>query len=646
MPNRNKADITFAALDGSYTYDFRLYGASKDPLQFKPRSLFANRFDITGRPGAQNLESDLLQWNWTDGSGGEGNEFYTSQQAAVYSEGQVNSRIIGRFAPMPDVTESTFDFSAAPTSGRFQLTNAGGKLWALGEGLLTPDAYFSSDGVNWDQVTFNPATATQTIWAADGDLGWVYYALYDSNNPTHGGPARLIKSMNEAGNHVFSTPTGTVNPKGYMALCLLPPYIYAMTPAGTVFFWDTTNNAPGMATEDETLIYAVGPDITTDAKYRLVAGANAIYGMVNVEGNSTLFRVLAAPTGGGQSLDGYLPRGFQLVDICYTLGILVLLGVFNGVATLIAMDDNLAVKALRQVRPDTAYRPITCAPGPGTQVLFAMSPFERTPTGPSPIGSMDIFVWDLDAAAGPAGSISLLYNIDSDTVKAEGDIERIVTFQGNRVTSQRKDATDNIKLYDDDRLGSGTTGNFQTPDWDFDLPSNSKILTAIKLVYLTLPPGSSISVEYQTEKSGNWVPIAEIADEDGSTSKEIDLSALDISFNLIRFRVTLTSATLYSAVIQAYVPDFISEWTATLDIKDSTADNRGTNEQRTGWEKRDFLRSAHANKEVISFTEHARYPLQTNTATSVNVIIADLEDHIINPGTGEGYAVVRVREVP
>lgn len=78
------------------------YVHSKEPI-------FAQRTDISGKPGRQNVRPDLLFWAQDDWSGGEGNMVFDPDMANVYHMGSGNTRMEGRITGPPALSSLTGD---------------------------------------------------------------------------------------------------------------------------------------------------------------------------------------------------------------------------------------------------------------------------------------------------------------------------------------------------------------------------------------------------------------------------------------------------------------------------------------------------------------------------------------------------------
>src|SRR6266542_1943970 len=99
------------------SYEFFLDEKQTPPYRHSFDSLLAQRTDISGVPGAQNLNPQVLPWITTDWLGGEGNFFVDSGDPSVYYISSANTRVPGKVKGSPtraDFTTAATNYTADP----------------------------------------------------------------------------------------------------------------------------------------------------------------------------------------------------------------------------------------------------------------------------------------------------------------------------------------------------------------------------------------------------------------------------------------------------------------------------------------------------------------------------------------------------
>jgi hypothetical protein len=331
-----------------------------------------------------------------------------------------------------------------------------------------------------------------------------------------------------------------------------------------------------------------------------------------------------------------LPLGFTGRGMCYHLGAIWIAGDNNGKASLWAMNLQQEVPLyLADFRPEESFTVRDVAPGLGPSILVGAS------TG----GSEQVFVYDasLDALS-PLGSLAA----------SDGTIHDILTFQDRRVVGLETGTSLKAGYFEPDSNTASTT-EFELEDaaWDYDLPSQQKILHGVKVNFSPFVAGQTIAVEYKIDEEDDFVALTPISSANtgaGETSKWLQISDETITekFYSLRLKVTATGVAgspveIYSYGALAGVLDYTEIWELRVRLEDEEDQDHPDDQLRQAEEMRDSLMTLIRSKNVVSFLDGWRYRYDEGKYTPHKVVIELPEDSI---GQGaEGSMRLRLRSV-
>jgi hypothetical protein len=224
------------------------------------------------------------------------------------------------------------------------------------------------------------------------------------------------------------------------------------------------------------------------------------------------------------------------------------------------------------------------------------------------------------------------------------------------------------------QAGTGTntySASLESGLWDFELPFDKKTLMGYDVTFdaTTIPVGASILVEYSIDGAA-WATAGTVTSAStGATQGRcyIQVSTgtplgTTVPFSLLKTRVTLSGTSgvkppvLWGVAAEATIIQYEETWDLIVRIKDSQAGTRAgrSGTMQTGAAKARFLRTAAANKQVVTFLDGYMYPLNKEAANTGQGDQAGYDVHTVtveNPELilvkkGEGDMMLTLRAIP
>lgn len=290
----NKAHVTIGS------YDFFLAENIGDPnsLFYSPHykhsaSVYlANRTDITGKPGRQNVRPDVFYFAQDDWSGGLGQKYYNPNLVTNYYRGSGNPRVAGYLTSQPTRTET-----ASPT-GAYQggpvFASGGGYLYMINSDIITaghtPTIYQTSDMVTWKSAE------TASVGLGLGDPGWNRQLAVDQNGNCYASFGqnnafgRIIRIKTDLTSVIFHQESvhATGSNLGCRGLAVFEKHLYGWTGIN-LYRWDTTDTSlpTGPATVGSLGTDAVSSQICTAD---VINCGDGVAGFVSQPGRSVVFQ--------------------------------------------------------------------------------------------------------------------------------------------------------------------------------------------------------------------------------------------------------------------------------------------------------------------------------------------------------------------
>lgn len=250
MTKPNKAHITLG------NYDFFIDEQLGDPsstwmthYNHKASVYLANRTDITGKPGRQNVRPDVFYFAQDDWSGGLGQKFYDPNKPTKYYRGNGNPRVAGYLTGDPDRSETsspTGDYMGGPI-----MASGGGYLYMVNADSVDvghkPTIYQTSDMATW--------SSAEMIAGGTGDPNWNRNITCDMNGNAYvslGGATvlnRIIRVKKDLSSVLFHDETAhaTSSNLGARGLAVHEGKLYCWTGIN-LYQWTLTDAPPATPT--------------------------------------------------------------------------------------------------------------------------------------------------------------------------------------------------------------------------------------------------------------------------------------------------------------------------------------------------------------------------------------------------------------
>ena len=641
------------------------------------RPITAERADISGMPGKQQLKSDILMWAYTDWVGGEGNRSYITDQTSIYSVGNViNPRIRGQLQGRPTRTRTT----VAVTDGldRPRWDTAAGVLWLAG----SRDLFFTDNGGGSWSGSWNTAAgfggagtlfndANYRVTSTGGDAESIYIAAYHSGASGSRGIQEVTVTGMGSG---ISAPVGSklldeqtsVSP--IAGMCTMGGKLYAWTGRKLIELDIAETDRPLLASQHREL-YDTGNDpvnrnvFTTKWWADCIPTENSVIFFYSVAGRSRVYEAKASSSDPTSVVGRPLwnsPLGFCIKSAAYVDGVVYFTGHWGG-------DSDIDGWGSAYALPLDSLRPVNLGffrrhtqnnlqmqesnESYGKQVLMAAANTGR------------IFIFDaefdgitmLDDLESPIGG-------DADGLVFENSNHRIggvVTFGRYRFASIYKPTAPTGTTYqivryasdeEDDRATGMNTTNYpdslfylEHPHWDYDFPMEVKKLRGVYVTFKPLISGQQIQIKYSIDSAtfvdAGTITSATTGNATGRVFLEVSTPSSQVEFYNVSFRVYVTSNTavvtpiVYSVALESSLKRKRKQWRLTIRVKDELDRTRVTTGKLKGSTIRDRLLTIVDTAEVVTFLDGYRYGID-NTYTTHSVTIDEATDVIVEPGEG------------
>ena len=593
----------------------------------------------TGGEQAESPNDSLRFWKMNSWLAGEGLDFYSESQPTRYLYARANTRVPGAIQSPPVRTAGdTETASATPTAGWFQA--AGSRLWFF----AARNGWWSTDGTTW---TENTAVATNI--AAGGSITGV---TYDGDDPiiaitTSTGIRRLLR-VNSTTTVVQLTTNTPVSWTTFKALAMVEGQIYCFT-GGRVFRYNSTDdnsgagNIPytqiGFTDTTDSLVYPMFKDAPAGSLYHdATSGETSAFFLKGGDGHAVIHEYkndISGQTSTGRPI-WKMPAGFTAQYITVSLGILYVVGQFNGRCALFGMStvnrqplflgyfgEDRAVTNIRFIRP--SY---------GAQVLI----------GADDGTTSTIFIYDAEEDA--------FSELDERTIAADGTLLSGVTWKQQRITATFSSTTIKFHSWAHDKTAPANGFEFESAMWDFNRPEDQKTLFGIQVQQDPSLSGT-VGVYYQLDESGSWTLAGTTGS--GVASNYINIAnpsagtAATVKFRQIRFRMVGSGACrVFSVTPRVYVNALQEVWRLVIDLRNQPGTNRrASNRAVSGAKLRVALNALIRSKVVSVFRDGRQFPKKSDTEnegyTTHIVVCEGPQDNI--DSTSESRMTIILRSV-
>lgn len=569
---------------------------------------------------------EVLLWNWTDWSGGEG--LRTLKFGAEFaSRSWVLDRVRvfeepGHLIPGYHVGTTVDSGGSVDFTQNVCLGSARENLYAVSR---TGGAIYQ-----WDE--------SLNKWGSDlgvsGVAGGMDAVVGDIDN--------LYAIENGAANTWYwdggaswtALSTGTI-PTGQRHLAQLGPYIYVYRPRSSTI-WEISK-ATGAITVLDT--WTESGASRTDGQQALVVLDGRLYGLVS-NASETAIREFTPTTAAGEGFGAEIARfdGFKGETMWAHSGSLFILGRYQddgSERTILYLPPGENYGTLGKLRTGNALGVVTGGSGRMLDHFFVTRQLRGADN--------EHALFQIDSVSG--GIACLGYDEVGD-VTGE-DPAFVIAFKGEIFWTTKETASVH-------RVLRASEGRYQkdssaiSPEHDFDLVSE-KFLSSLVLSCQPLPADWTVYVDYQINGSGTWVTgITYTTDNGTGTTTAITDSNSTVEFKTLQLRVRFeytgagnpTSAPVVLGVeARAIVATKVKVFQYLLDLSD---DHSGKSQSRAGHSKVDEFQVTAAKSTSVDLKDGYTQRGAGNY-DQYDVFVDDYNIVLTRPG--EGIAAVTLREV-
>lgn len=618
------------------SFELNLAVDQPDHYVHRYETLWANRSDITGLPGNQNLRQEIILWGYTDWSGGEGLKFYDPNRPNVYYKGQANGRNPGELNNPPARASGTKTTNATPNKIMFA-SGSGNLYLAAGCDATAGGAnhfFESTDGTTWASKNAG-FVAGDVISAMASDGHFIYVSTI-----TGAGARKLHRYNPDAGSQATFTADVAGSVKFFdMAFA-------AVASGGKLYGWngkalfeyDVTATLPVAATQ----VYVSGEaTVPSGASGGIAAAENSVVFFYSAEGHSQLMEYGLGQGAGAKPL-WRPPGGFVIKQIAYQLGVVFIGGDYQGKKALFALSlVSRQPLFLGYVRP-------------GTSLTFADIC--------SSFGS-DVMILSNDGHA-------FIYNISTDAVSELDDLTSTggtfaacTTYKGKRIAAKYSTTTTTTYTWgpDDGSLSTTQSSAPESPAYDLGIGQEDKVLYGFHVVSSTLDgAGNNIVVSYDLDETGSYTALTTLV----SGKTNFAPLANPAAFRQMRFKVaTNGTAKAFKVLARVGVLASTQVWDLIVDLRPSTMHASKQQADRADIVRAELIKLTE-NRATITFRDGVPFQKKADVAwdgSAINdgsandvphsgyrtytAVVESPEDHV-TAGTASGTMRIRLRQVP
>ena len=585
-----------------------------------------------GRQDLFQTRPDVLLWELTDWSGGEGQRKYNTQSAnrhAVLNNVDPFSRP-GQLLPGPYFEATNDSVDATWNDDQVTLVPVGisGELWAVDTESVTINIYkWDETNERWGAATAMPTAPGASVRdGVDADDDYLYY--YDDAGDVYKYDGTTTTKMNSSS---LATTTNVV-------LRELGDYIYLIQPSigkaweivktatGSTAFTeiDNWNNATGNASQEHFAQVGRGPS----RLYVLLSGA---------DGTTTLREIApstAAGTGFGKEIAVW--KGFQGTSVWYHNGLIFIAGWEIGNdekhRVLLYLVPGGTYGTFGYVRhPDLEnYDGRIVGLDDGSTLLTTQFVVWGTGTTPR--------VYELDAVEGGMAQIGELPDSGLEILGA--------TRWGGETFLPSYDGTTK-RIYRGVE-GQYSDGGYAISPWHDMGLSDEKVLSSVVLAVEELPTDWDVKLYYSVDGDTSFTLFGTYSTDGGTgTRYTVSTDSVPVTFRTLRFKiefdytgagVSATAPVVNSLEIRAQLANRTKVWRLRLDLMDDVS---ASYQAFPGNKKIDNIQSLDTQT-VVEFLDgytdrdSGKYDTYDVLVDSANIVL---------DRPGEGFAEVVLREM-
>lgn len=601
---------------------------------------------VQGENDEFNLRQDVLRFQWSDWSGGMGQNKYSRENPNMYFDGLS----IDGFTK-PGVLRAGLHAQRAQDStgaADFTFTSAANLPWLAGANPFR-FLYIGTNSYKWDFIN-KKWGAAQAITGATGKIhAAVHYNTYqwlvDDNS---------IIRQDSTGTSFTDWVTGlSMSAVNSVKIAALGGKLYVLEidELGlTVTEYPTTGTAPVTGT-----VVFQDATIKESGAAQLVQTHNRLYFVTNndVFYTTTLWEVVPSTSAAA----GYAFQKFSMPMFTTALwhhsGVIYFFGQ-GRYGDPINLDDY--------VSPQIRYY----SPAAGTYGILAnLDPLDTQATDPQysvngpaehPLGIMFSWVRDnywtvgwadvVKGAVHPYAYVPITSGVAGNRgiSIATGWDGELLTFQGGAASPQYV-----FFLEPDVFEGAAVSPYCLSSQFNFDI-GDDKVLSSILVDMLEAVPANwRVDVSYMLDDDPNWTTAGSLVA--GETTKKITVSSFASTKTFTAMRLVIqfvwlgagdptTTPEVQYVEARAQIPGKVRTWDLELDLSDDASDVDGV--MQTGQAKADNIRNLGQSGSVVLFRD-GMTSSQADDYDSYNVVVDSYVIAFAKPG--EGTARVRLVEV-
>ena len=595
------------------------YGVRDEPL--RP----PNAVTVQGESQQKfQIRPDILLWNWTDWSAGEGRRTLKFGESGRFWQGKA-IRVFeepGHLIPGWYVETTTFTGGGNFTRDAC-LGTAMGNLYAVARGGTQVHQW---DGSNWSldlSLTGGPANGFDMV-VGDDD------ALYGIEN----GASNVYKWTGGAS---WSSLSTTLIGTAARSIAQLGPYLYVYRPKSATV-WEISKSTGAITAIDEWTETGRG---SVDGQHFITSLDGRIYVVVKLRSETTIREITpssAAGTGFGAEVARI--HGFQVDSIWSHSGALFMAGRYRDDAsandrTVLYLVPGGEYGSLGELRQGEFLATVAGGAGRMLDHFFVAEQLGS--------GDPEHALFQVDSVSG--GLTCLAY--DEVGLVTGMDPAWVTHYQGDIFWTTKESSSANRTLRADASQYNESSWAISS-EHDFDLV-DSKFLSSLSLSCEPLPANWRIRVDYMTDGDGTWTNVIDYTTTNGTGENQaVTTDASTVGFKRMQMRIRMDyngGSTPSSAPVILGVE---ARAVASIKVKtfqfliDLSSDRSAGKQSRGGATKIDTLRTTLDKETVMDLKDGYTSP-RAGEYDQYDVFVEGATVILDRPG--EGLAAVTLREV-
>lgn len=607
-------------------------------------NLFPEQSSVLGDT-ADSPNRELRFWRVRDWLAGEGQKYLKTNNPDRYWYANANTRVPGSITATPARTAGdtkTMIVSDPQFGGHF--TVVGDKVWFF----AGREGYYSSDGntytENADVQVELETTNNHEISAVTNDQDSPWVAAYY----TTGTQKRILEVTSTTA--ATKAVTDRVGAGAYRGAGMVEGQMYFWT-GGRLFRYDSGDyRTNGVITNTVTASTAAAnsnpvykpfiENTVASTVHKAADGETSMFMLKGGNGKTVIYEFkydVAAATTSGRSIWN-MPPGFTGKHMCTSLGILYVVGDYNGRAALFGMS--------------TISRQPLFLGYFGDSVTLTDIKFMSGSYGPQVmIGAISasknyIYIYDAEEDA--------FSQLDEFDISTNGTLSAGITFKEKRIVATISGTALKFFSWALDTTNPTSSGTFewQSAAWDVERPEEDKTLFGIHVVQDPTQTSGTVAVYYQDNEDGVWTLAGNTSA--GVANNYINIAdasgvATSVKFRTLRLRMVGSGgARVFSITPRVYINTLQEVWRLVLDLSDEPGTARKpSNRAVTAAKLRGYLDTLINNKAVVEFQDGRQFSKKSGTVNEgykKEIVVVERPKDSID-SRHEGQATVFLRSV-